>query len=58
MSNPRYKCSTRSTATVPRSSCIIDDYLIKASRKAVSDYRGMISAEIVDIDGSGVLWRK
>jgi O-methyltransferase len=40
--------------------CIIDDYVIKACRQAVTDYRAKhgISAEIVDIDGTGVLWRK
>lgn len=41
--------------------CIIDDYLaVKACEQAVTDYRARygISAEIVDIDGTGVLWRK
>ena len=41
--------------------CIVDDYLaVKACEQAVSDYRAKhgISAEIVDIDGTGVLWRK
>nr|WP_268777970.1 TylF/MycF family methyltransferase [Mycolicibacterium komanii]CRL67472.1 methyltransferase MtfB [Mycolicibacterium komanii] len=44
----------------PGGFCIIDDYLIKACRKAVTDYRREhgIFAEIVDIDGSGVFWRK
>jgi O-methyltransferase len=44
----------------PGGFCIIDDYLIKACRQAVTDYRSQhsINAEIVDIDGSGVLWRK
>ncbi|MFV9632049.1 TylF/MycF family methyltransferase [Mycobacterium neumannii] len=44
----------------PGGFCIIDDYLIKACRQAVTDYRDAhgISAEIVDIDGSGVFWRK
>ncbi len=45
----------------PGGFCIIDDYhLIKACRQAVTDYRAKhgISAEIVDIDGCGVLWRK
>jgi O-methyltransferase len=41
--------------------CIIDDYQsINACRQAVMDYRqkNSISAEIIDIDGSGVYWRK
>lgn len=41
--------------------CIIDDYHpSKACRQAVTEYRAKhaISAQIVDIDGSGVLWRK
>jgi O-methyltransferase len=41
--------------------CIIDDYhAIAACEKAVTDYRTQhdISAEIVEIDGTGVLWRK
>ena len=41
--------------------CIIDDYHgIDACRQAVTDYRqrNSISAEIIDIDGSGVYWRK
>ncbi|GBE68203.1 methyltransferase MtfB [Mycobacterium sp. MFM001] len=40
--------------------CIIDDYMIKGCRQAVTDYRTKhrVSAEIVDIDGSAVLWRK
>jgi O-methyltransferase len=41
--------------------CIIDDYhAIGACRQAVTDYRGKhnITAEITDIDGSGVFWRK
>ena len=41
--------------------CIIDDYLaVKACELAVTDYREKhgITAEIVDIDGTGVLWRK
>jgi O-methyltransferase len=45
----------------PGGFCIIDDYHpIKACRQAVTDYRAKhgISAEIVDIDGNGVLWRK
>jgi O-methyltransferase len=44
----------------PGGFCIIDDYMIKACRQAVTDYRAKhgISAEIVDIDGNGVLWRK
>jgi O-methyltransferase len=44
----------------PGGFCIIDDYAVKACRQAVSDYRAKhgVSAEIVDIDGIGVLWRK
>lgn len=41
--------------------CIIDDYHpIEACRQAVTDYRrrNSISAEVIDIDGSGVYWRK
>jgi O-methyltransferase len=41
--------------------CIIDDYHpLDACRHAVTDYRkrGSISAEIIEIDGSGVYWRK
>jgi O-methyltransferase len=45
---------------LPGGFCIIDDYVIKACRQAVADYRAKygISAEIIDIDGAGVLWRK
>jgi O-methyltransferase len=45
----------------PGGFCIIDDYqAVKACEQAVTDYRAKhgISAEIVDIDGTGVLWRK
>ena len=45
----------------PGGFCIIDDYhVLKACRKAVTDYRAKhgVSAEIVEIDGSGVLWRR
>jgi len=45
----------------PGGFCIVDDYLaVKACEQAVTDYRTKhgISAEIVDIDGTGVLWRK
>ena len=45
----------------PGGFCIIDDYhAIKACRQAVTDYRAKhgLSAEIVDIDQTGVLWRK
>lgn len=45
----------------PGGFCIIDDYHpIRACRQAVTDYRAEhgISAEIIDIDGTGVLWRK
>jgi O-methyltransferase len=38
----------------------IDYHVNNTCRKAVSDYRAKhgVSAEIVDIDGSGVRWRK
>lgn len=45
----------------PGGFCIVDDYLaVKACEQAVTDYRQKhgITAEIVDIDGTGVLWRK
>ncbi|MGH3643102.1 MAG: TylF/MycF/NovP-related O-methyltransferase [Mycobacterium sp.] len=45
----------------PGGFCIIDDYhAIDACRKAVTDFRTKngVSAEIVEIDGTGVLWRK
>jgi O-methyltransferase len=45
----------------PGGFCIIDDYgVIKACEQAVTDYRTKhgVTAEIVDIDGTGVLWRK
>jgi O-methyltransferase len=45
----------------PGGFCIIDDYhAMKPCRQAVTDYRAKhgVSAEIVDIDGTGVLWRK
>jgi O-methyltransferase len=45
----------------PGGFCIIDDYhAIEACRQAVTDYRAKhgVSAEIVEIDGTGVLWRK
>ncbi|ODR04973.1 macrocin O-methyltransferase [Mycobacterium sherrisii] len=41
--------------------CIIDDYhVFSACEQAVTDYRQKhgIAAEIVEIDGTGVLWRK
>lgn len=41
--------------------CIIDDYhAIEACRQAVTDYRekAEISAQIVEIDGCGIFWRK
>jgi O-methyltransferase len=41
--------------------CIIDDYhVIDACRQAVADYRqkNSVSAEIIEIDGHGVYWRK
>jgi O-methyltransferase len=41
--------------------CIIDDYhVFRACEQAVADYRQQhgITAEIVEIDGTGVLWRK
>lgn len=45
----------------PGGFCIIDDYHpIPACKQAVTDYREKhgITAEIVDVDGTGVLWRK
>jgi O-methyltransferase len=45
----------------PGGFCIVDDYhAVKACAQAVTDYRAAhgVSAEIVDIDGTGVLWRK
>lgn len=45
----------------PGGFCIIDDYgAITACEQAVADYRAQhaITADIVDIDGTGVLWRK
>lgn len=45
----------------PGGFCIVDDYqAVKACEQACTDYRAKhgISAEIVDIDGTGVLWRK
>ncbi|OBK41031.1 macrocin O-methyltransferase [Mycobacterium sp. 1245111.1] len=45
----------------PGGFCIVDDYqAVKACEQAVTDYRAAhgVSAEIVDIDGTGVLWRK
>ncbi|OMC08730.1 TylF/MycF/NovP-related O-methyltransferase [Mycolicibacterium fortuitum] len=45
----------------PQGFCIIDDYHdLKPCREAVTDYRERhgITAEIVDIDGTAVLWRK
>ncbi|ORB72145.1 TylF/MycF/NovP-related O-methyltransferase [Mycobacterium scrofulaceum] len=45
----------------PGGFCIIDDYhAIDACRQAVTDYRTKhgVTAEIVEIDGTGVLWRK
>jgi O-methyltransferase len=45
----------------PGGFCIIDDYhAIDGCRKAVTDFRTKngVSAEIVEIDGTGVLWRK
>lgn len=45
----------------PGGYCIVDDYLaVKACEQAVTDYREKhgITAEIVDIDGTGVWWRK
>ena len=45
----------------PGGFCIIDDYyVLKVCRQAVTDYRTAhgIHSEIVDIDGSGALWRK
>ncbi|BBZ76999.1 methyltransferase MtfB [Mycolicibacterium anyangense] len=45
----------------PGGFCIVDDYLaVKACEQACTDYRAKhgITAEIVNIDGTGVLWRK
>jgi O-methyltransferase len=44
----------------PGGFCIIDDYEIAACRQAVTDYRTKhgITADIIDIDGTGSLWRK
>jgi O-methyltransferase len=44
----------------PGGFCIIDDYEIAACRKAVADYRAShgVSAEIIDVDGTGAFWRK
>jgi O-methyltransferase len=45
----------------PGGFCIVDDYHpIEPCRQAVTDYRqrNSIYAEIIDIDGSGVYWRK
>lgn len=45
----------------PGGFCIVDDYFaVKACEQAVADYRAKhgISATIIDIDGTGVLWRK
>jgi O-methyltransferase len=45
----------------PGGFCIVGDYLaVKACEQAVTDYRAKhgISAQIIDIDGTGVLWRK
>ncbi len=44
----------------PGGFCIIDDYEIAACRQAVTDYRAKhgITAEIIDIDGTGSFWRK
>ena len=45
----------------PGGFCIVDDYLaVKACEQAVTDYRAKhgITAPIVDIDGTGVLWCK
>lgn len=45
----------------PGGFCIVDDYhAIKACAQAVTDYRDKhgVTDEIVEIDGTGVLWRK
>ncbi|MFV8315936.1 TylF/MycF/NovP-related O-methyltransferase [Mycobacterium sp. 23] len=45
----------------PGGFCIIDDYhSIDACRQAVADYRRShgVSEDIIEIDGSGVLWRR
>ncbi len=41
--------------------CIVDDYYaVKACEQAVTDYRAQhgITTEIIDIDGTGAMWRK
>ena len=45
----------------PGGYCIVDDYgRIEACRRAIHDYRAAfgITDDMVDIDGSGVYWRK
>jgi O-methyltransferase len=45
----------------PGGFCVIDDYhALEACRQAVADYRAKhgVFAEIVEIDGTGVFWRK
>jgi len=45
----------------PGGFCVIDDYhAMEPCRQAVTDYRAKhgVTADIEDIDGSGVLWRK
>lgn len=45
----------------PGGFCIVDDYhVIDACKQAVADYRAKhaVTAAIVEIDGTGVLWRK
>lgn len=39
---------------------IIDDYILTGCRQAVTDFRtaNRINDGIVDIDGTGVFWRK
>lgn len=48
-------------ATVPRRLCISDDHLAgKSCEQAVNDQRAKhgVATEIVDLDGTGVRWRK
>ena len=44
----------------PRGFCIIDDYHLDGCKQAVNDYRAQhgISEKIIEIDDSGVYWRK
>lgn len=52
------------TALYPRLSpggfCIVDDYALHGARQAIDDYRAAesIAAELVEVDWTGVYWRK